>query len=88
MPTESSRNNTPKPRNTAANRLIRSSLKIRLLLLNPFGRDTTNTKNHDVKNVPMMSRTVAKWGNTDGLIGDTYLVSDSIFLSINRTRSN
>lgn len=82
MPTDSSRNKTPKPRNTAANKLIKSSLKIRLLLLRPFGRDTTNTKNHDVKNVPMTNRTVAKCGNTDGLIGDTYLESDSIFLKI------
>lgn len=78
MPTDSSKNNTPNPRNNAANKLIKSSLNIRPLLLKVFGRDTTNTKNHDVKNVPIINRTVAKCGNTDGLIGDTYRLSDSI----------
>lgn len=78
MPTDRSRNRTPTPRNIAANRLISNSLKITPLLLKFFGRDTTNTKNHDVKNVPMINNTPAKCGNTDGLIGDTYLVSDSI----------
>lgn len=63
----------------AANRLMNNSLKIRVLLLNPFGRETTKTKNHDVKNVPIISNTVAKCGNIDGLIGDTYRVNDSIF---------
>lgn len=81
MPTDNSRNNKPKPRNTAANKLISNSLKITALLLNPFGRDTTKTKNHDVKNVPMINKTVAKCGNTDGFIGDTYRVNDSILLS-------
>lgn len=68
----------PKPRNTAANRLIKSSLKIAPGLLDAFGRDTTYTKNQDVKNVPMVNSTMAKCGNTDGLIGETCLLSDSI----------
>lgn len=56
-----------------------SSLNTSALLLTPFGRETTKTKNHDVKNVPMISSNVAKCGNTDGLMGDTYRVNDSIF---------
>lgn len=80
MPTDRNRNSSPKPKKMAANRLMSSSLKTRLVLLNPFGRETTKTKNHDVKNVPIISKTVAKCGNTDGLIGDTYRVNDSIFL--------
>lgn len=70
MPTDSSRNSKPHPRNTDANKLNSNSLKMSALWANPFGRDTTNTKNQDVKNVPMTSRTVASNGNADGLIGD------------------
>lgn len=80
MPTDRNRNSIPKPRNIAANKLMSNSLKNRLLLLNPFGRETTKTKNHDVKNVPIINSTVAKCGNTDGLMGDTYRVNDSIFI--------
>lgn len=35
----------------------------------------SKTKNHAVKNVPMARRTVAKWGNTDGLTGEMYLAN-------------
>lgn len=87
MPTDNSRNNKPKPKNIAANKLINNSLKTIPLLLTPFGRETTNTKNHDVKNVPIISNTVAKCGNTDGFIGDTYRESDSIF-SVNSINNN
>lgn len=84
MPTDRNRNNKPKPRNVAANKLINSSLKTSVLLLTPFGRETTKTKNHDVKNVPIINKIVAKCGNIDGLMGDTYRVSDSIL----RLKSN
>lgn len=80
MPTDKNKNSKPKPKNMAANKLISNSLKIKLPLLNPFGRETTNTKNHDVKNVPIINKSVAKCGNIDGLIGDTYRVNDSMFV--------
>lgn len=35
----------------------------------------SNTKNQAVKNVPMASNTVVKYGNTVGLIGDIYLAA-------------
>lgn len=78
IPTDSIRNSTPKPRNSAANKLINSSLKTTPVLGQHFGRDTSKTKNQDVKNVPMISKTAAKCGNTDGLMGDTYRVRFSI----------
>lgn len=80
IPTDRNKNSTPKPKNIAANKLMSNSLKTSALLLAPFGRDTTKTKNHDVKNVPMINRTVAKCGNADGFIGDTYRVYESIFV--------
>lgn len=80
MPTDRNRKSKPKPKKMAANKLMSNSLKMRVLLLNPFGRETTKTKNHDVKNVPIIRSTVAKCGNTDGLIGDTYRVNESIFI--------
>lgn len=70
MPTDSSRNSNPKPRNTDANKLNTNSLKTDAPWANPFGRDTTNTKNQDVKNVPMTSNIEANNGNAVGLIGD------------------
>lgn len=79
MPTDSKRNRTPNPRNSAANKLISNSLKTTLSFEFNFGRETSNTKNHAVKNVPIPSRTVAKCGNTAGLMGDTNLDIDSIF---------
>lgn len=79
MPTDRNRNSKPKPRNIAANKLMSNSLKMRPVLLNPFGRETTKTKNHAVKKVPITNRTNAKCGNTDGLMGDTYRVNDSMF---------
>lgn len=78
MPTDRNRNSSPKPKKIAANKLMSSSLKTSALLLTPFGRETTKTKNHDVKNVPIINSSVAKCGNTDGLMGDTYRVNDSI----------
>jgi hypothetical protein len=83
MPTDKSRNNTPNPKNNAAKRLMRSSLKITPSLKFDFGRDTSKTKNQAVKNVPIAKRTHAKCGKTAGLIGETYLVIDSI-LEINK----
>lgn len=84
MPTLSSRNNIPNPRNIDANKLMRSSLKI-TLSLGPVlpeaplpGRLTSNTKNQAVKNVPMVNRTVDRSGNADGLIGETYRTIESI----------
>lgn len=71
MPTDNMRNSNPKPRNRAANRLMSSSLKMTPDFVWHFGRDTSKTKNHDVKKVPMMSRTVARCGNTVGLMGET-----------------
>lgn len=79
MPTDRNKNSSPKPKKIAANKLISSSLNTSALLLMAFGRETTKTKNQDVKNVPMISRSPAKCGNTDGLMGDTYRVNDSIF---------
>lgn len=79
MPTDRNKNSNPKPKKIAANKLMSSSLKTSALLLTPFGRETTKTKNHDVKNVPIINSNVAKCGNTDGLMGDTYRVNDSIF---------
>lgn len=71
----------------AANRLISNSLNIvpSLVLIVPsfptiFGRDTSKTKNQAVKNVPIASNTVAKCGNTAGLMGEIYLVIDSMVL--------
>lgn len=81
MPTDKSRNNRPTPKNIDANKLISISLKMAPVLLDTFGRVTTNTKNQDVKKVPIINNTVAKCGNTDGLIGNTCRDSDSIFYS-------
>lgn len=81
MPTDKSRNNRPTPKNIDANKLINISLRISPVLLNTFGRDTTKTKNQDVKKVPIINNTVAKCGNTDGLIGNTCRDSDSISYS-------
>lgn len=79
MPTDNSKNNRPNPKNTAANKLINNSLKMAPLLAEPFGRETTKTKNHAVKIVPIINNTVAKCGNTDGFIGDTKRAIESIF---------
>lgn len=78
MPTDNSRNSSPKPRNVAANKLKNISLMMDPPWLDPFGRDTTKTKNHDVKSVPMTNKTVANSGNAVGLIGDVYRTNDSI----------
>lgn len=43
-----------------------------------FGLETSNTKNHAVKNVPNISRTDAKCGKLAGLMGEIYLDMDSI----------
>lgn len=81
MPTDSRRKSTPKPRNIEANRLISNSLKMTLSFLSPLfllGRLTSNTKNHAVKKVPMVTRTVASIGNAAGEIGDIYRTIESI----------
>ena len=77
MPTDNSKNKTPKPRNSAANKLISNSLNITPSLALNFGLDTSKTKNQAVKKVPMKSKTVARCGNTAGLI-NTYRAIDSI----------
>lgn len=71
MPLANSKKKIPEPNNTAANKLINNSLKMALLLAGPFfGRVTTAMKNHATKMVPIVNNTVAKYGNTDGRIGD------------------
>lgn len=59
----------PNPRNIEAHRLIRSSL----ISVDSFEffRDTTKIKNQAVKKVPIIRRTVARWGKTAGFTGDT-----------------
>lgn len=75
MPTQSSKNNTPKPENIAATREISNSLNISLVNLVLV---TSYTKNHAVKNIPIPSKTTASIGKTAGFMGETYLVIDSI----------
>lgn len=87
IPTDNNKNKTPNPRNSDANKLIKSSLKITPSLKLPFGRDTSKTKNHAVKNVPMARSTVAKCGNTVGFIGEIYLVIVSIFACKKKNKS-
>lgn len=75
MPTQSNRNNTPKPENIAATKDINSSLnisRVNLVLV------TSYTKNQAVKNIPIPNNTTASSGKTAGFTGDTYLVIDSI----------
>ena len=75
MPTQRSRNSTPKPENIAATREISNSLNMSLV---NFVLVTSYTKNHAVKNTPIPSNTTANSGNTAGFMGETYLVIDSI----------
>lgn len=75
MPTQSSRNNTPKPENTAATKEINSSLNISRV---NFVLVTSYTKNQAVKNIPIPNSITANSGKTDGLTGEMYLVIDSI----------
>ena len=75
MPTQSNRNNTPKPENIAATKEINSSLnisRVNLVLV------TSYTKNQAVKNTPIPNSTTASRGKTAGFTGETYLVIDSI----------
>lgn len=75
MPTQSNRNNTPKPENIAATKDINSSLNISRV---NFVLVTSYTKNQAVKNTPIPSSTTASRGKTAGFTGETYLVIDSI----------
>ena len=45
------------------------------------------TKNHAMKNIPMLSSTIDRWGNTAGLIGLTYRLIELTAISC-RTSNN
>lgn len=80
IPTDRSRKTTPNPRKIEANKLMSNSLKMVDSFCEFLGRDTSKTKNQAVKNVPMANRTVARCGNTAGLMGETYRIMESILL--------
>ena len=75
MPTQSRRNCIPNPENIAATKDTNNSLKMSLDI---FVAVTSYTKNHAVKNTPIESSNSARWGNTAGFTGETYLAIDSI----------